>query len=403
MDLKEGGLLWVDTFPDAPAYPRLQEDLTCDVVVVGGGEGGANCAYQLSEYGVDTVMLERRRVGYGSTSANTGLIQYSNDAPMHQLAESLGLDVAVRYYKLCQRAVDVLDHMSQTLADPIEFKRRDSLYYASSEKDVKKLEAEYALQTRYGFPVAYWTEEQVAEQFPFRKAAALYATGDAELNPFRFAHALVRHAARKHLRVYEETEVCSIFHENGRVCLRTSEGQIVRAKKAVIATGYEAQENQRTPGAVVESSYAIATEPVRDFSSYASRCLIWETARPYLYMRTTFDDRIVVGGLDESAFEGPKRDNLLPQKAEQLLIELKRLFPAFADLKISHRWTAAFGGTKDGLPFIGEHPFHENCYYALGYGGNGTVYAIIAGEIIKELILHGQHPDAPLFAVERMR
>ena len=42
--------------------------------------------------------------------------------------------------------------------------------------------------------------------------------------------------------------------------------------------------------------------------------LIWETARPYIYMRTTVDNRIIIGGLDEDTNIAQERDSKLIHK-----------------------------------------------------------------------------------------
>jgi len=403
MDLHTGTLLWSDTSKDIITYPTIASDQSCDVLIIGGGEAGAMAAHFLTTNHVDCILIEKRRIGYGSSRGNTGLLQFANDAPLWQLVDSIGTEAAVRYYKLCQRAVDMLDAVTDALPDKGEFIRRDSLYYASTANDVKKLEWELELHQRFGFPTELLTKEQIRERFSFEKEAALYTRGDAEINPFRYCRSLIHHAHGRGMRVYEDTEAFSIHHEGDGLHFHTENGFTIKAKKAVFCTGYETQERQKTPGAVIASSYAIATEPLHAFPGWQDRCLIWETARPYLYLRTTADNRILVGGLDETVADGPKRDNPLPQKADQLLAALKQLFPALGDIRYEYAWASSFGGTKDGLPYIGEHPEHKNCYYSLGYGGNGTAYTTIAGEIIKDLILYGQHPDAALFSLGRMR
>ncbi|MFZ1429810.1 MAG: FAD-dependent oxidoreductase [Geminicoccaceae bacterium] len=85
------------------------------------------------------------------------------------------------------------------------------------------------------------------------------------------------------------------------------------AQHAVIATGYE-------PGKLVDpgrftksSTWAMATAPQPD-RLWRSRCLFWETVNPYMYMRTTLDGRIVVGGEDGSVADEANRDALIPKK-----------------------------------------------------------------------------------------
>src|SRR4051794_17235562 len=83
------------------SYPRLDRDCRCDVVIVGGGITGALIAYYLSHAGLDTVLVDKRDIGTGSTCASTGFLQYEVDVPLTELVQRVGEPRAVRSYTLC--------------------------------------------------------------------------------------------------------------------------------------------------------------------------------------------------------------------------------------------------------------------------------------------------------------
>jgi len=263
------------------------------------------------------------------------------------------------------------------------------------------LQEEYAALAAHGFPVRYLEQAEVAATYPFSKPAAVLSGGDAEVNPFRLVHGLIAEAKAKGLRVFEQTEVSRSHRGDDGTVFYTADNRRIEAGHAVFATGYETQEMKANANAVLESSYAIATQPVGDFPGWTGRCLIWETARPYLYLRTTMDGRIIAGGFDEDIQDAAERDARLPAKTEQLLAEVRRLFPDLADLRAEYSWAATFGSTRDGLPLIGPQEGFPHCFFLMGYGGNGTVYSIIGAEIIADLIEKGSHPDAFLFRIDR--
>ncbi|MCM3166769.1 FAD-dependent oxidoreductase [Peribacillus frigoritolerans] len=84
MDLKAGKVFWKYTF-EARKYPMLEEDLSCDVCIVGIGSSGAHFAYFLAETGLNVVLIDKRDISEGSTVANTGLLQFSNDKTLTSL------------------------------------------------------------------------------------------------------------------------------------------------------------------------------------------------------------------------------------------------------------------------------------------------------------------------------
>jgi len=398
MELYSGKSCWIDTLPAPPDFPALDRDVSCDVAIVGAGSTGALCAYELIRHGLDVIVVDKRKAGSGSSCVNTGLVQYINDKPLSACIHSFGTEQAVRFYSLCREAVSELQNLCSGM-EGTDFVRRDSLYVASRPEDADVLKKESGILTGYGFDAEYWDEQTTASRFAFGKAA-LYSRGDAELNPYRFVNSLLAAIRRQGGRIYEHTEVKRHTTSPDSITLYTDKWKI-RARYVVFASGYETQERVANPNAVLSSTFAIATQPLDSFPDWPQRCLIWESARPYMYIRTTPDSRIIAGGFDERTNIADERNRMLPRKASMLLERLREMFPRLPELRASYSWAAAFGSTHDGLPMIGPHPSCPRCFLALGYGGNGTLYSKIAASILSGLIVNGGHPDAELFRVDR--
>src|SRR3954468_6434804 len=105
MDLKSGRSLWTVKNPRPPRYPALRRDISCDVVIVGGGISGALVAHELVRDGHDVVVLDSRTPGTGSTAASTALLLYETDACLDELTRRHGWTAAFRVYALGRRAV----------------------------------------------------------------------------------------------------------------------------------------------------------------------------------------------------------------------------------------------------------------------------------------------------------
>ncbi|HET8763233.1 MAG TPA: FAD-binding oxidoreductase, partial [Gemmatimonadales bacterium] len=89
-------------------YPSLASDIECDVLVIGAGVTGALCAWQLVEAGLDTVVVDAREIGWGSTSASTALLMYDLDASLVELTQRIGWERAVGVYRAARHAVEKL-------------------------------------------------------------------------------------------------------------------------------------------------------------------------------------------------------------------------------------------------------------------------------------------------------
>jgi glycine/D-amino acid oxidase-like deaminating enzyme len=396
MDLHNGRLYWPTTLKDK----KRSFDKHYDVAIIGGGMSGALCAYSLTESGLNVAIIEKRTMASGSSAANTGLLQFSNDIMLHDMIDQIGEEKAVRFYKLCMEAIENLEQVAMNLPVSPEFIRRKSIYYASTTRHVSKLKKEYKTLKEHGFPVDYWSKKEIKQRLPFSKPGALITHGDAEVNPYRFVNGILDYLKEgQQTTIFENLEAECVEENSTGVEVHTSEG-IIQASHLIHATGYETPPIDKKIGTDIIRSYAIATEPIEDLSQWHERALIWETKRPYLYMRTTVDNRIIAGGLDEDPPEAPQSEKKIEKRGKQIEKEVQKLFPDLT-IKMEYAWGASFGESLDNLPYIGKHPEKERTYYLLGYGGNGTVYSMLGSHILRDLILNRPNQDADIVKLDR--
>ncbi len=400
MDLRSGHPFWVVKNGLIASYPPLRESTRCDVAIIGGGITGALIAVELNQEGLDVVLLDKRDVATGSTAASTALLQYEIDTELIPLIDKVGEANAVRAYRLGLDAIDRVEQLAGELPDDCGFIRRDGLYLASRAAHAARLQAECECRRRVGFACELLGPAAIAERFPFSAPAAILSRGDAEIDAFRFTHRLLERAAQRGVRIFDRTTVTKIDRASEQVTIHTDRDATVAAARVVFATGYESQQYLRQNIGTLHSTYALVSEPLDPFPRWPGRCLIWETARPYLYLRTTTDDRVIIGGLDTSFASDHRRDRLVERKSTKLVRRFAKLF-ADTPLEVAYAWAGTFGETKDGLAYIGSPPDWPNAYFAVGYGGNGITMSVIAARLIADDIVGRPNSDASIYRFDR--
>ncbi|MGH7125234.1 MAG: NAD(P)/FAD-dependent oxidoreductase, partial [Stellaceae bacterium] len=66
--------LWAATSSPAPPTPPLEESISADVCIVGGGFAGLSTALHLAERGIRAVVLEAYEPGWGASGRNGGQV-----------------------------------------------------------------------------------------------------------------------------------------------------------------------------------------------------------------------------------------------------------------------------------------------------------------------------------------
>jgi len=107
----------------------------------------------------------------------------------------------------------------------------------------------------------------------------------------------------------------------------------------------------------------------------------------------------MIGGEDEPFTDAASRDELIPAKAAVLVKKFRDIFKTHID--VAFTWAGVFGETKDGLPYIGPHQEFPRGLFALGYGGNGITFSLIAAEIIRDLLRGRPNSDVGIFTFDR--
>lgn len=391
MDLKSNEPFWLLKNGLISSYPSLKSNEECDVLIIGGGITGSLAAHQMMTEGYKTILIDKRELCNGSTSATTSMLQYEIDVPLFELIEKIGKKGAVASYKACSDSIDKLEKLTGEIKSDSGFKRKKSLYYASKKKDVAWLKKEFNARKDAGFKVKWLESDEVSKQFGFKNTyGGILSEQGASIDAFKFAHELFKVNVKKGLQIFDKTEMTDVEYFKGYNLITVDSGFQIRAKKVIYCIGYESKNLIKEHFVNLKSTYAIVSEIDPKKFKNITNTLVWNTDEPYMYMRTTDDGRMLIGGGDEDFYDAEKRDSLLNKKEKEILKTLKKIKPDY-HFYTDFVWAGTFGETKDGLPYIGEHKDFKNSYFILGFGGNGITFSVTGMEMVSQFMKGKKH------------
>ena len=380
-------------------YDYLTEDIDTDVIIVGGGVTGAILGYYFTKNNINAVILEKARVGHGSTSITTSLLQYELDSNASELKQYTSTDNIVKAYKLGIKALDEIEEFVTENGNTCDFKRVDALLYTSKNIEKKVIEEEYKFRQKNGFPVEFIYENNNPFSFDI-KAGVLSKGGGAQFDPYKYTHELLNSAFKKGLRVYENSEVVDVQYYKDGVTTETVYGYKVRGKIIIVATGYNTSLFTKRAFGIKTTAFNVATKPISNIEDIYKNLIVRDNEDPYNYLRTTSDSRLIIGGEDINFLPDIFNEELCNKSYDKLEQRLKNLFPNL-NIEIEFKYCGAFASTQDNLGFLGKDPTNSKLWYCLGYGANGILFAILGGMMLSKLYLGEADENIKLFKVDR--
>jgi glycine/D-amino acid oxidase-like deaminating enzyme len=385
-------------------YPCLRGSKSVDVAIVGGGITGTLVAATFASAGVRVGVVEAARVGRGSTAASTALILQEPDQGLGDLVRRYGSRAGRRIWALSHHAARELVETLRRLDVECDLEERDTVYCTTGAATVEPLRSEFERRRRAGFAGEWLGPGALRRLTAIPGRAGIRTVGGAQLNPYRACLGLLNAAARAGAEIYERSAVKRILRARNRIQVVTSRGT-VDAEQVIIATGYATPSFRPLHRRFkMAQTYVLATRPMTEDERKEvglGDVMVWDTERPYHYVRWTPDRRLLIGGADRPVVSGRRRAAQCADATRELREHFERLLPALADIGFDHAWEGLFASTPDSLPYIGPHPRYPRHLFALGYGGNGMTFGSLAARILLEHWQGVRSPDHKLFSFSR--
>ncbi len=359
---------------DIPPRPALPGDVKTDVAVIGAGMTGCLTAYMLRQEGVDTMVLEARRIGSGQTAGTTAKITAQHGLIYDRLIKQLGQERARMYAQANQRAVGQYRALIEERNIDCGFEARPAYLYTS--RSPMALHREWSAAVQLGLRARLST----ATDLPFPVAEALRFEDQAQFDPLRFLRAI-----SKDLTIYENTPVLAVEGNT----LVTGRGTVTAGKIVfachfpfVNAPGfYFARMHQ-------ERSYVLALEKAQRLDG-----MYYGVDPDGLSFRQAGEHLLLGGGGHRTG------ENAAGGRYARLRRAARTYWP---DSREIAAWSAQDCMPHDGAPFIGQFsPKRPDWYVVTGFQKWGMTTSMAAAHILTDLILGRENDFAPVFSPQR--
>ena len=364
-------------------YPELDEQLTADVCVIGGGFTGLSAALNLAEMGMDVVLLEAERIGFGASGRCGGLVGTGQRKDVLEMEETFGFDRSKQFWQFAEAAKDEIRMRVDKHAIDCDLQKGQLVGVHKRSYRGWAQDMADALTERYNYPFCQALDAEQVRQYVTTNdfLEGFYDPEAMALHPLNYTLGLARAAGEAGVRIFENSRVTGYTRDDPAV-VSTSKGSVKAAHVVLGCNGYLGDLEPRSAGKIMPiNNFMIATEPLGEEQARElinGRFGIHDTRFVVNYFRLSEDHRLLYGG-GENYRPGFPRDI-----AKFVRPYMLRMFPQLKGVQIDYAWGGTLSVTVNRLPHFGR--LEPNVWVAHGYSGHGISTANFAGKVIAEAI-----------------
>lgn len=378
--------------------PPLQGAVRADVVVVGGGFAGLSAAIELADRGLQVVVLEADRVGFGASGRNGGQAIVGYACGQEPFEQQLGQADAQRAWAMSLEAIELIGQRIERFGIECDWVR-GYLYAADSPRKARQLLEDLAAQERdYGLACEIATGADVQRYIASERYHAVgYENTSGHLHPLKYALGLLRAARSLGVRVHEGTVARGLTENAEGVLLTTPQGS-VQARYAVLAGNCMLPEYAPRLAAPIRDrimpvgTYIIGTAPVDEAVCQRlipSRAAVCDNNFVLDYFRFSADRRMLFGGrVSYTTMTPPRLQTVMRRR-------MVDIFPDLAQVPVEYVWGGFVDISMNRAPDFGR--LSPQVYYLQGFSGHGVALTGMAGRVVAEAIA-GQASRFDVFA-----
>ena len=384
--------LWDSSAAEATISNPLEGNIDTDVAIVGGGFTGLSTALHLAQRNIDCHVLEAKKIGFGGSGRNVGLVNAGLWLPPQDIRQKLGDKRGSEFVKVLAEAPSYVLSLIDQYKIECEATRTGTIHAAHSPAGFKDLARRAEEWHRLGAPVDLLDKNQAMEKIGSTAFyGGLHDHRAGTINPMGYVRGLARAALSEGANIATGVTVEKLEKMGDKWKLQTNSGTVT-ANSVVLGTN--AYSDNLWPGLKKTFTqihyFQLATTPLGDIAKdiLPERQGLWDTGKIMFSVRRDTFGRIIIGSMGRIV-GGQK--GLSEYWAKR---NIRRLFPQLGTVEIEKAWYGQIAMTPDHLPRI--HRLADGLYTPIGYNGRGITPGTVFGRAMAELLAGGKEDELPL-------
>jgi len=374
--------------------PPLPGALDVDVAIVGAGFTGLWTAHYLLDRDptLRIVLLEKEIAGFGASGRNGGWCSALFPASMEKIARHSSREAALALRRAMRSSVDEVGAVAAANGIDCGYTKGGTVSLIRSRAQIARARDKLEHARSWGETADDICLLDAAEARTRLNATdvlgALFTPHCAAIHPAKLVRGLAELVERRGATIHEGTTVMAISPHR----VDTRHG-VVRADVVVRATeGYTPTIRGYRRALAPVYSLMMATEPLPqslwDDVGLRERETFNDLRHLIIYGQRTSDGRLAFGGRGAPYHFGSRVEPAYdkePRVFEALRGIVVELFPALADVAVTHTWGGPLGVPRDWFASVGHDPA-TGLAWAGGYVGDGVATSNLAGRTLADLI-----------------
>jgi len=385
---------WLDDHRRPERLASLRTDISCSLLVVGGGFSGLWCALLAKQAAPDrdVVLVDAGRIADAASGRNGGFVSHSLTHGIRNGAERWpdDLDQLVR---LGHENLDGLGETIWALGIDCDYRVAGEFVVAVQDHQIDELRATALLANAHGDTVHELDQAEMREQV--HSESYLFGIADPDValvNPARLAWGLLAACLAAGVRVFEDTPVLDLADVGKRVMAATEFASITARQVALATNAFPPLLRKISKYIVPVYDYVLVTEPLDSAQwealGWQGRQGMSDAGNQFHYYRPTHDGRILWGGYDavyhrnSGVHPGFEVDH---GAFGRLSEHFHQTFPALEGIRFTHGWGGAIDTCSRFTPFWGLAHGGKTSYVA-GYTGLGVGSSRFGARVMLDLL-----------------